>query len=382
MLIYSAKLNTYVRTVIIPKLLLKTDRYEIKGSFKRKVPYVTDIDIVNNIYPEVTQKTIHKEILQHLTKLKAHPSISLIHVTVGTDQRFVFEKGTDSEAQAMDQYLTSEESQLVGSIMQKYPESDALSASGRLTSQGMSKRLFYLKQATKHLVKLRWSEEEIKADLKILRGDVKVKFSDSLLKSKTVLFKYVAPLEGYVVGFDMAVYYADIDAVAEIYQKAADRHIQFASYHNEYYYMLAHVKRYFFDKVPTLIAISNVIEKKFGMYKQFVTQIEVYEQLYAYDKLTYQLAKAIAVGLFRDVPKLRDFKTNALKQLGRIALDSKLDPDQKMDQWHIILSVLKSELQTTVNTRAKPDYYQYVKMIPIADRAKYCIHDELKECLQ
>lgn len=367
MLLYSE--NLYNHIVDIIPLLIISDNFEIKGSFKRKTPYITDVDIVNDAYPQVNKESIRKHLVKLIDSLKKHPEIILVNITCGVDERFVLETGSDEEIKNVEQLLTDEEQNAIDMLRIKY-------------ANDRDRFIFYAKQSLKHLRKLRWLPDEIISNEKIVRGDNMINFNRMVYQNKSLLIKYAIPVEGYMVGFDVAVYYDKINPLVEIYELAAERHLLYAAYHREYYNLLFHLKRHLFMDIDLRKQITDITERRLGIYKQLLARTEIYQDLYNYGYLTLTIAKAMLVKFVQDVPKLKGFKTNTIYQIKKVAQNPELTPEAKIEAWTIIIDVLRSEVYQEVNILAEPYYYKYVELIPIEVRKKYCAADELDRCLQ
>jgi hypothetical protein len=53
----------FIRKKILLKILLIPEKYIIKGSFRIKIPYVTNIDVIREVYPEINENNIYEKIL-------------------------------------------------------------------------------------------------------------------------------------------------------------------------------------------------------------------------------------------------------------------------------------------------------------------------------
>jgi hypothetical protein len=367
MLIYSKNLYEYVIDKVIPKLII-TDNFELKGSFKRRSPYVTDIDVVNDAYPSVTKKSIYAELLKLIKRLDDYPQIILINVTCGIDKRFDLKSGSEDELKEITPLLTDHEITAIDFLRIKY-------------ANDTERYLFYLRKLLKPLRKLRWTSEEVVSGKKLVRGDLIFDISQILKQNKNLIIKYAVPLEGYMVGFDVAVYYDEVDS-QEIYRDARQRHLKDASYNKQYYKLLLDLKGYFYEDKETRFDIDNITQKKLGLYKQQIARLELYDELYRYGQLTIKIAKAMLVKLIQDLAKLSKFKSNAIYQIKKIAINAQLNAEQRLESWHVIIETLIEELKLQVNMLAKPYYEYYVAKIPVEDRPAYCVYDEMEICLQ
>src|SRR5277367_3613824 len=100
MLIYSYKLEKYIMGKFFHKILLLPNSYVIKGSFRRKIPYITDIDIVNKVYPVINRGTIYQRLIDLVNVVHQDDDIIMVQITCGTDGRF---KVTDANPKEISQ---------------------------------------------------------------------------------------------------------------------------------------------------------------------------------------------------------------------------------------------------------------------------------------
>src|SRR5437762_1886822 len=118
MLIYTYKLEKYIKNKIFRTILLAPDKYTIKGSFRRKIPYVTDIDVVNEVYPEINRTNIYlhlKKLVENVLSQKDR--IILAYAKCGVDERFKLKNGTDEEIYWIKPLLTPEEIDNINTVM-------------------------------------------------------------------------------------------------------------------------------------------------------------------------------------------------------------------------------------------------------------------------
>ena len=118
MLIYTSKLEKYVVRKILPQLLFGAN-YEIKGSFKRRVPYVTDIDIVSRIE---NHDDLYNKIIKKLREFQSTNNILLVQITCGIDARFSIREGTDQEFDSISNILSKFQQLQLSMIRKKYAD--------------------------------------------------------------------------------------------------------------------------------------------------------------------------------------------------------------------------------------------------------------------
>jgi hypothetical protein len=64
-------------------LLLDPKSYKIKGNFKRKIPYVTDVVAENYVYPKINKTNIFNNLIQLIKKIEGENDIILVNVRGG-----------------------------------------------------------------------------------------------------------------------------------------------------------------------------------------------------------------------------------------------------------------------------------------------------------
>lgn len=361
MIIFSYKLEKYIKHKILPKLLIVPNRYIIKGSFRRKIPYITDIDIVNNVYPDVTKKNIYQEILLLLNRLdeSENKNIIFIQLTCGTDNRFQINDASDEEIESIKKLITKDEACELDNIQNKY-------------SNDIQKKKFFINELIWKYYKLRWTKENIEHNEMILPGNITIKFTDILEKNTTLLLQYYFKLQ-YPIGIDVIVNYEPIDLTCA-YQYAADYQRQFANYSKEYYFMLFPFKFYFRKNKAIRTELENLIENKFGLYKQLIVRIDTYHILYDTGNLDIKTATDIVTTIIKDIPHLINFESNIPDQIKKVAINN--TPDIKMEKWYILLDTLYDEINHSVNTLAKDYFFKYLNMLPDDLKKKYYLIDE------
>ncbi|BCS83342.1 Chain A [Cotonvirus japonicus] len=362
MLIFTYKLERYIKNKIIPKILITSDpkNYQIKGSFRRRIPYITDIDIVNNVYPEYNSDNIYEKLRDLITNLSNYPKIKLIYVTCGYDERFRLTDNLDSFFKNIKSLLTPQEILEIQTVIDTHPTN-------------IEKQAFFINEIIWDLYKIRWTPQEVLENSKILRGGIKINFEETIKNNSSFLLQYYVKIEIYPIGFDVLVNYEKVDLISS-YNNAAFYQLKLANYSREYYYMLFPF-RYYFKKNPTIVKqLEFIIENKFGIYKQLMVRIETYQSLYKSNNLDIETAKSIIISIIHDVMKLKDFQTNTIQQIQNVAMDN--TPEIKMHEWNILLGKLYTEINDNVNSRAKKYFFKYLNLIPKSERCQFY----LKNC--
>ncbi|AEX61854.1 hypothetical protein CE11_00722 [Megavirus courdo11] len=361
MLIYTYKLEKYVRTKIFPKILLIPDknRYIIKGSFRRRVPFVTDIDVVNNVYPEISRENIYDEIIKLVNNIQSDPNIILAYLSCGTDERFKISTGSSKELSNIQSLLPDNEKNEFQLVLNKY-------------YNDQQKKLFYLNELIWDHYKLRWKPEDVLIGSMNLANNVSVNFRETVENNSTILLQYYVKLGSYPVGIDVVINYQKID-LTPAYKNAALYQLQLANYSREYYYMLFPLRYYFKNNQDISQQLENIIEKKYGLYKQLMVRIDDYHTLYKSGNLKIDMATNIVIGILRDIEKLPGFESDTIYQIKKVATNN--SPSIKIEEWDILLKVLYQEINTAVNNKSRKYFYRYIAMVPPQDRSKNYISE-------
>lgn len=378
MLIYSYKLEKYILEHFFPKILLVPNSYVIKGSFRRKIPYITDIDIVNKVYPSINKTNIYSKIIELIERAYSDNDIIVVQITCGTDDRFKVTNANNDEIERIRQLLTTEEQMELDKIIKEYANDN-------------EKKTFFINELIWPLYKLRWTPYQVLNNSMELRGSHRVSFEEIVATSPTILIQYYLKIGTHLLGVDVVIQYADIVQEKKVYEDAANYYLKLSNYKKEYYYMLFPLKNYFKnEKSGTFTELEDIIEKKMGLYKQLMVRIDAYRILYITNNLNMQIAKNIIVNLIRDVSKLPNFESNIITKMQEI-LDGPIgslrssdvphpnehsssgDFQSKIENWYVLLGSLYDEINGAASLAAKKYFYDYLNMIPEPQRKNYCL---------
>ena len=356
MLIFTYKLEKYIKNKILPKILLLPKKYIIKGSFKRKAPYVTDVDVINVVYPGINENNIYQELVKLIERIKKESDIILIYITCGTDDRFKIINGTNKELQQIKLLFNDKDAAIFDHVLKKY-END------------INKKIFFANEMVWEYYRLRWTPQEVLNNKKILSGNVAVKFTDTIKDNSILLLQYFIKIGSYPIGTDVVVNYKPTDFSLS-YNSAGDYQIKLANYSREYYYMLFPFRYYFKNNVDILRDLEYLIENKLGLYKQLMVRIDTYTVLYNSQNLDIRTATDIVTTIIKDTTSLPGFNNSqTIQEIRKVAMDN--TPETKMREWNILLTVLYDEIDAAVNIIAKDYFFKYLEMIPESDRKKY-----------
>lgn len=369
MLIFTYKLEKWIKLNLLPKLLIVPDRYVIKGSFRRRIPYITDIDIVNNVYPEINKSNIYDELVKLISKLgtPTYQSIILVYVTCGVDDRFRIDTGSKSELDGIKSLLKPADAKAFELVMEKYADD-------------FDKKIFFISEIIWKYYKLRWSPSEVLVNKKKLTGGLTVQLTDEIDKNPSLLLQYYAKIGSYPVGIDIVINYAPVD-MTNAYQAAASYQLKLANYSKEYYYMLFPFKHCFRENRPIAQELEDLIEKQFGLYKQLMVRIDTYHTLYQTENLDLKTAIIIANTLIKDIEHLPNFQSNISKKISEV-VNADLPSKSQLELLDTLFTVLYDEINASANAAAKEYFFKYLALVPDDVRSKYCLIEKEQSNIQ
>ena len=357
MLIYSYKLEKYILCHFFPKILLLPDSYVIKGSFRRKIPYITDIDVVNKVFPTITRSNIYPKLINLMERAYADNDIIIVQITCGVDERFRITDGNDEEIKKIKNLLDDDEKLELGKIIEKY-------------SDDTDKKVFFINEFIWPLYKLRWTPYQILNNSMDLRASHRVSFEEVIQSSSSILVQYYLKIGTNLLGVDVVIQYDEIPSERKSYEEAAKYYLKLSNYKKEYYYMLFPLKNYFKStKKDIYNELEDIIEKKMGLYKQLMVRIDAYRMLCVTGNLDINLAKNIIVNLIKDVARLPNFSSNVISKIQEISMNN--DPQYKMNQWNVLLGPLYDHINNAASVAAKEYFYNYLNMIPESKQDDY-----------
>lgn len=358
MLIYSKKLKQHIIKNFINKVLINRKQYYIKGSFNRKIPYVTDIDIVNVIYPQINDKNIYEQVISLIKRLSLDDSIIVCYINFGYDNRFILSDCSNNQLNSIRLLLNDDEKDNFNKIVDKY-------------TNDYDKMKFFLTEFLKPLYKLKWTIEEVLSNQKQLRNNVLVTFTELIILNIYIIFKFFFKIKTHVVGSDLVVQYKKQQK--NIYSDAFNYYVQFSNYNNEYFWMLYLFRQYFQHKNKTLYSkLYNFTEIKCGMYKQMLITIETYQILHKYYKLTIDLAKILVTDLISSCHKLIDFYNLNSFLINKI-VDTSTNSNAltKINTWYFLLDSMYDKISNYMNKISEKQFYYYLNKIEPSDRQKF-----------
>lgn len=353
MLIYTHKLEKYLRRKIIPKILINPSRYYFLGSFGRRVPYVTDVDIDNDVYPQINRKNIYLKIVKLLNSLRKEKRITFIYAVCGTDDRFRVDSIEDlSKLDTIRLLLSPDEQRNLDNVLNKYQDEDKL--------------LLFVNEILKPYLKLKWSYDDIINNLIILPGGQKVLLTNVIGNQSRIVLKYYIMVGSHPLGIDVAVYYNKVDKTKS-YEQTAFRDSLKACYLKEYYYLLLPLRRYFKKKDKKIYQeIDDIIDKKYGLYRQIVVRTEMYHVLYKRHLLNIETATIIVLGIIKDLTH----PFSSIKYIKKASYNN--TAENKMREWDLLLGTLSDEVNAYLSNSCQEDYYRYLSLVSEKERGQYC----------
>lgn len=354
MIIYSQKLAHYIRKKVINNIVIG-NKYEIKGSFRRHATYITDIDIVNTVYPEYTASNIYDTIIRHINTISELHHIFIGQITCGTDDRFKLDTYDAPKINNIIKLLDKQTANKIESINESVADSD--------------EKLFLINEIIWSNYKPRWSTTEIISNKKILSDGSELIFTEQIKKNASILIEYYIYIHGIPIGIDTFVKYSDID-VKSIYKSAADYYLKLSFYKKEYYYMLFPLRLYFRDigKKQIQSEINNIIENTYGLYKQLLTFIQTYNHLSKINMLTYNAARSIVKYIAYYTIKLPNVSDTTIAYVKNIDLN--LTGSIAIKSWGAFLTDIYDKIELDLHSSAKPMYEKYLSMVPLEDLRK------------
>ena len=366
MLFYSKKLQQYITKVIIPKVLLIKDRFIYTGSFGRKAPYVTDIDTYSVVYPDLTEVNIYPELVKLVKRAAADRDLILLYIRLGTDDRFRISENTLIEDAARIRLLLPPYQQLeLDDIMTKYADDTTHAA-------------YTIGRLVRDYKRIQWTPDEVVRGRKKLAGNLEITMSEALKANPFLLLRYYIMIGSVPVGLDVVVYYNETAGSPDYKQDTAAIHILQPNYENALYYVLFPIRSYFrrHDRA-TFRELNNIIDNKYGSYKQLMVKIGDYDELYEEGYLDPQMASSMVRSIAADTAKVLGERNAIITQL-RDVTNSKDSADTKLRKWGILLHVLDDEIRLTLNSLLKPELYEYLNRMPESLRRQhYFRYDEL-----
>lgn len=265
MLIYSDDFDNEMRKVLDKILPFKKgSTYDIKGSYKRKIKYITDIDVVLKLPKYFSTlsdtdfgKIVSKILRKYMFSLPNDENYIFVHMITGDDDRFTI-KTKDDLTKLFDQQMIDV------TDMDNFLKMSVAEINEHLSSYK----------------KLRWTKKEV------IKG-IKVRFGKEFLLSEVLSNKRLFTLvsasfyNDYIYSFDITCLDRQIK-LSDIYQRYYEPAIQRANNEGYPYFILRLIGR-FLDHTKTDQNLSNeifeIVENKLGAYKQLMLRAQLVQKL-------------------------------------------------------------------------------------------------------
>lgn len=347
---------------ILPLILIDPAKYVIKGSFRRRAPYVTDIDVINEVYPRISSSNIYGELLRTLDRIERRSDIILVNVTCGVDDRFKLKSGSQSEIQDIIPLIRHEDAVKLEEVMLKYSDDN-------------DRRLFYLNEIIWCYYKLRWTVPEVRLGMKKLPGNRTVELQQQFDSKANLLLQYFIKIKSYPIGIDVAVKYTPADFTA-VYDQAHNYQLSLANYEQEFYYLHFFLRHEFKSDRKIYHQIDNIIERKFGLYKQLMVRIDGFDTLLKSRYLDDALALTIATNIASDSANLGAAAGSEVKAAA-LDLIRAVKAAAKPSELQNIMMRLYDALTLSVNKQARESFFYYLGKLPRDTARKIYFVDQL-----
>jgi hypothetical protein len=351
MLVYTDELEKMIRRKYLSRILISPKGYKLKGSFSRKSRYVTDVDVCTYFDPKYSEQPIklYERLKKIMYYVAGQDDIIFVEAKCGYNDNYKITTASDDEILRIRPMLKIADRETFNILVEKYNDDREILS-------------IALKNFLKKIYRYHWSLREIFYNQKVIYDGSIIKLTDILMKNNNILVRYFVNCMGYYIGIDSANYYSK-NAVVSVRDKYDD--LLPAYRHENFYYYALFVLRYRLRKTH-YEKISEVIDKKFGISKQVLTQIDNYLKMIALDLINYPIAEIIRTSLIKDIQVVN--QNNSLGIDDRLA---DLKKSKNLFQWGKILREIQIILEIFLNASAKPYYQKYLELIPENERAKY-----------
>ncbi|MEM0354002.1 MAG: hypothetical protein QXW79_00335 [Thermoplasmata archaeon] len=347
-------------------ILLVPERYKFIGSFSRKIVYITDIDVVNDVYPEINRKNIYNHVMRLVEKIEklvkgGKSKIIFFYIKCGKDERFNVDPNFWEKIDKIYQLVGEENRKEIDAILEKYKDNP-------------DKIKFFVEEMVKEYYELKWMIDDIKQNKLVLPGGKEISFRKTVESNDFLLLRYYIKISSYPVGFDVVVKYEKTHHFRDL-ERVKLYLIKRANYKKEYYYMLFRLLYYFYHherkKWNNMIIF---VEKKFGLYKQLIVRINVYHRLYRLMRdFDIETARDIVVSIVKDLKYLPEFRSTTLDKIRNVSINN--PPEVKIEKWNILLNALYNELNAKLNSGSRKYFFKFLRMIPKNIRKYYYLND-------
>lgn len=338
----------------------------IKGSFARKVPYPPDADAQcmletitlklksNNTNIDIVSDEIYKTIIDNIHSInngelstdKNIYHMDMVIISCGVDKRFDLK----DKSRAYKQFFVNEDYNVIHKIKDKYVTDNA-------------RNFFIDNYVYDKYYKLQFSINELNNNCKELPGDEHTTFTDELKKTDIFKIKYSIWVDGFPFNLDFVLVYNNptIDKTNKSYP--IDFYWKYASYKQEYYYLLMLLRGYFRvrRKWNYVDALNNIIENIYGINKFIIDKINQIIELCKYNLINNADFNMTYDNILNVVEEIKQ-QSNTSNEVKSIK--TKKPYTRNMEN----LKQIQDELENDVNKKCMVTFYQYFKYIPKHER--------------
>jgi hypothetical protein len=358
MLLYSEDLFKYVDKTIVPMIVFSGStgsiNYFYVGTFRKRFPYISDIDITNVItcQQNQTMQTRSARLMELVTL--DNKNVLFNYLSCGYDTRYVITDPQQDLVRLRDQNLiSSKDVDELNSIL-----------SAQLTLDGQTTGMQYY--LTKYST-LRWTKKEIQNGFKKSFDGLVIVFSEVLAANYTAILHFFIIYRNYYIPADLALVcdnkLMDVNRIIpDVYK--------YMKYNKEYYFMLKGMKKFFSGK-NEYGEISRIIEYKYGIYKQLLIQISHLSYLIEDALISVRIQSRILTTIIADIRKYTKIG-DAISDVNELSL---LNPNKPGDSTRIVqlLNKLYGVINQKMNTLTKDSYYKYLAKLPEVDKKMFVI---------
>lgn len=348
MLIYSDNLERLIRRKFLSRILISPKNFKLKGSFSRKTQYVTDVDVCTYFDPVYLEKParIYERLRKIVYYIAGQSEVIFVEAKCGYDDTYMIVDASDVELDRVSKKLRPGDRVTFDKLVKEHGHDRSILV--------IALRAFF-----KKIYRYHWSLEEIYYDQKVCYDGSIVRLTDVLMENDNILVRYFINCQGYYIGVDSANYYSKKARVSvrEKYNDLLPAYRQEKMYYPALFIMRYRLRKTHYD------AISRIIDRKYGVYKQLLTQIDNYLKMLALDLIDYPIAENIRSKLLVDLPNSSHVNLSDLLQ--------KLRESHDLFDWSVTLRKIQDRLEEYLNTDSRNAYYQCLELLPTEERSMY-----------
>jgi len=262
MLKYSDKLDKYIKSII--PLLTLSGKYKIIGSYGR-TSFITDIDITNFVSKNLNFEDKLNEIIKKLPE-----NIKLFTLTSGFDKNYQVPWNIIDDNKITDyDYIKS--INFINELLfnHKITEKERDYCNDLLSEKSVIKNIILIEDLLYSKSKIKWNIDEIKKGEKKINNQ-ELKLNTSIRNNDHNIIHYIIEYDNDIIPVDIALVYENHKK--ENKNNQFDKKVYLMFVKKEYYFILAYLKKYFYGK-KEYNEIKNLLDYKYGHYKQILMNI-------------------------------------------------------------------------------------------------------------